>query len=113
MVEQEVAEFKIGDQVSWSSQSNGTVSTKVGQVVLNVEEALRQIPRQPKVARNPMRAVEVIFPEHRRMFDGHHWPDGRVVVEVQSSDGKGRKLLYMPRLSGLIKTNCQVGGTTK
>ncbi|MHC5194764.1 hypothetical protein ACYSUW_13515 [Pseudomonas frederiksbergensis] len=104
MIAQEVAEFKIGDQVTWSSQSNGTVSTKIGQVVLNVEEALRLIPRQPKIARNPMRAVEVIFPDHRRLFDGHDWPAGRVVVEVQSSDGKGKKLLYMPRLSGLQKT---------
>lgn len=91
--------FQIGQAVEWESQSNGTTSRKQGVVVLDAGEAIKRLPRQPKAARNPMRAAQTLFPDHRLMFDGIVWPEGRVIVEVKPA--KGKPALYMPRLINL------------
>jgi hypothetical protein len=91
--------FNIGQTVEWESQSNGTTRPKRGVIVLDAGEAAHRLPRQPQVARNPMRAAQALFPDHRLMFDGIVWPVGRVMVEVKPA--KGKPSLYMPRLNGL------------
>lgn len=94
--------FKIGQSVEWESQSNGTTSQKRGVVVLDAAEAAQRLPRLPKIARHPMRAAQELFPDHRLMFDGIVWQEGRVIVEVKTE--KGKPALYMPRLNGLRVT---------
>jgi hypothetical protein len=91
--------FDIGQRVEWESQSNGTSSLKQGVVVLSESEARSRLPKQPRVSGSPVRAAQALFAEHKLMFDGITWGEGRVIVEVASL--KGKNALYMPRLSNL------------
>lgn len=91
--------FDIGQRVEWESQSNGTSSLKQGVVVLSEAEARKRLPKQPRVSGSPVRASQALFAEHRLMFDGITWGEGRVIVEVASA--KGKPALYMPRLGNL------------
>ena len=83
--------FKIGDVVTWKSQSSGSTTRKVGKVVYIVNRK-----------DTPFRTAKNKFPGHRRMFDGWRIP-GSFGTErgyfVEVRDGKtdrAKPKLYMP-----------------
>lgn len=91
--------FKIGDAVTWTSQSSGFQKTKCGVVVAVAPSGA------DRLASAPTTYAKEHFPGHKLMFDGLAWEPNGVLVEVR--DGKtarAKPKLYMPRLSGLEKT---------
>jgi hypothetical protein len=85
--------FRVGDFVTWTSQSQGSTKTKTGKVVANalVANGIR-----------PGDYADLHFPEHRLMFDGWDWETNGVLVEVY--DGKttrAKPKLYMPKVKNL------------
>lgn len=93
------SEFALGQKVFWESQSSGVTTKKAGTVVLDEASARQQLPSQAFVSKNPTRSAKALFPNHKLMFDGITWEEGRVVVEVLN--GNRKPSLYMPRLKNL------------
>lgn len=91
--------FSLGQKVFWESQSGGVTTKKSGTVVLDAKSAQHQLPSQAFVSKNPTRSAKALFPNHKLMFDGITWEEGRVVVEVLN--GNRKPALYMPRLKNL------------
>ena len=85
--------FRIGDTVTWSSQAQGSTTTKTGKVVANalVADGVR-----------PGEYADLHFPEHRAMFDGRSWETHGVLVEVPGGKtARARPKLYMPKVKHL------------
>lgn len=85
--------FRVGDFVTWTSQSQGSTKTKTGRVVANQLTAGDD---------RPVHYAVKHFPDHRLMFDGWSWETHGVLVEVY--DGKttrAKPKLYMPRVRHL------------
>ncbi len=95
--------FKIGDKVSWTSQSGGFTRTKTGVIARIIKAG----------GRAPWEIANLDFPNHRRMFDGYRIPgtmpndqSGQVGYLVEVRDGKTNKAkpkLYMPYPNKLTK----------
>ena len=84
--------FKMGDVVTWESQSSGSTTRKVGKVVYIV-----------KKGEVPFREASNKFPGHRKMFNGWRIPPGKADATrgyfVEVRDGKtdrAKPKLYMP-----------------
>jgi len=75
----------INDQVTWSSQAQGSTTQKTGRVVY--------VPDAKSLA--PWRVADKHFSGHRRMFEGNKFRPGSVLVEV-ASPGRAKPRLYMP-----------------
>lgn len=87
--------YRVGDCVTWESQSGGYTKSKTGGVVYVAPLIINK-------RLSPIQIAADDFPDHQRMFDGLTFPPGAVLVEVR--DGKTDKAkpkLYMPRLSAL------------
>ena len=84
--------FKVGDLVSWKSQSYGSITKKEG-VICAVVPADSQ----------PYDIISVTkkMSEFNRMFDGNPRPILSYLVEVPSKSGRGRTKLYWPRAEKL------------
>jgi hypothetical protein len=90
--------FKVGDTVTWTSQSLGFHKTKCGVVVATAPSG------DVRLGTTPLDYAKEHFPAHKLMFDGLAWEPNGVLVEVR--DGKtarAKPKLYMPRFSGLEK----------
>jgi len=82
-------QFNVGDMVTWSSQSSGSTTTKVGKVVRVLKKHVR-----------PSQIAQREFPLHKRMFDGWRIPGGKdtkeaYLVEVPH-EGTSAPRLYLP-----------------
>lgn len=90
---------KIGDKVTWVSQSAGSETRKTGEIVMTAAAAKeRPDLRRERIWHHPVRLAHKLFPDHRLMFDGMSWPEGGVMVEVRSHPtSRAKPRLYMPR----------------
>lgn len=78
-------DFKVGDKVSWASQSGGYTKAKAGAVVYILGPG--------KV---PVAIHQELFPGHKRMFDSITTACGpRYLIEVRQGP-KAKPRLYMP-----------------
>lgn len=85
----QLKKFELGDLVSWESQSQGSTTVKCGTVV-------RLIGKGHKPPLGFYRST------HRIMFDGMVRDHESYLVEMPST-GKGKPVLYHPRVSQLQK----------
>ncbi len=87
--------LKVGDNVQWTSQSAGTVLTKIGKVIEVV----------------PMgRAVDFSTAQRYanvgcRLVNGGGYPRNHESYLVKVEQGKRKPLVYWPRVSALEKLN--------
>jgi hypothetical protein len=83
-------DYKVGDDVSWESQSQGSRKRKVGTVV--------QVVR----AGNTPRITKVLQEDYRPMQTyGRGRKDVSYLVAVQPAEGNAKPVLYWPRASSL------------
>lgn len=89
--------FKIGDCVSWESQSSGYSTKKVGTVVAVVrgcgKDAITD--RLDRFIPKELRETTKI------LFDGWQRPEDCYIIVVRPKSGKGKSRLYCPQVSAL------------
>ncbi len=90
--------FKVGDEVSWTSQSQGKMVEKFGRIVHVVPADT--VPSRRYLARYNLLefSSKVNFDEVNRDHDAYI-----VFAEFTNSSGRKRKGLYCPRVSHLQK----------
>lgn len=97
-----MSQFKIGDKVTWMSQSGSYEKVKTGIVVMTSDRAIDKMPFNH--GQYPAEVAKRHFPDHKHMFDGMQWASGGIFVEVVDTK-RGKPKLYMPRSKGLQKVN--------
>lgn len=85
--------MKVGDIVTWTSQSQGFSRTKTGKVILVVP-----------AGKHPFELMSKELKDLQRMYDGWARDHESYVVEVQTGKTpKSKPALYWPRTSWLKK----------
>lgn len=85
-------EFKIGDKVKWTSQSQGYEKTKEGIIVLVLkpgESIMKSI------------GVEKLIKDYNRQFDDTPKTEIRYAVAVYPKNRKAKPTLYRPQVKKL------------
>lgn len=90
-------DFKVGQQVRWSSQAGGSTRAKVGRVIMVVPAGVGGAEKANAFIRE-----RELAKTHRSAF-GFGWdrPEQSYVVEVAGQGPKARPVLYWPRTASL------------